>query len=195
MTGADLFQAMMPVLKAFDQLGVKHYVGGSVASSAFGLPRTTLDADLIAVLNVRHVDSLVSALSSEFYVSGPMVRGAIENESSFHVVHLATMFKIDVFVAKSRPFDQSALSRIRRDSLGDPEDELEVWLPSPEDVVLSKLEWYRLGDEASQRQWTDVLGVLKVQRDKLDKQYLQYWARELAISDLIDRALSEATTV
>lgn len=191
MNSADLCQAMMPVLRAFEQLGVTHYVGGSVASSAYGLPRTTLDADLVAVLEQRHVDGLVISLMEEFYVSGPMIREAIENESCFNVIHLPTMFKVDVFVSKSRPFDQSALSRISRRTLGG-ENDLEAWLASAEDVVLNKLEWYRRGDEVSERQWLDVLGVLRVQHSQLDRDYLRHWASELAVSDLLDRAMLEA---
>ncbi len=104
------------------------------------------------------------------------------------------MFKVDVFVAKSRPFDRSALSRISQENIGEPEDELQVWLPSAEDVVLNKLEWYRLGEEVSERQWLDVQGVLKVQRGGLDLGYLRKWAHELNVQDLLERALAEAGT-
>jgi hypothetical protein len=194
MSSADLFQAMTPVLRAFDEMGVAHYVGGSVASSALGLPRTTIDADLVAVLKLGHVEGLVARLSGDYYVSGSMIRDAIRRESCFNLIHLATMFKVDVFVAKSRPFDQSALSRISQEDIGEPEDELRVWLASAEDVVLNKLEWYRLGEEVSERQWLDVQGVLKVQRGRLDLAYLRKWAQPLNVQDLLERALTEAGT-
>ena len=192
MTTADLFQALLPVLKAFEGLGARHYVGGSVASSAFGLPRTTLDVDVVAVLEAGHVDDLMAALADEFYVSAPTIRDAIDRESSFNLIHLATMFKVDVFVAKSRPFDQSTLSRIRHEEIGEPGDELPIWVASAEDIVLTKLEWYRKGDEVSERQWLDVQGVLKVQGDRLDRKYLRHWAAELNVTDLLERALDEA---
>lgn len=194
MSSSDLFQAMAAVLRALDEMGVPHYVGGSVASSALGLPRTTIDADLVAVLKLGHVEGLVTRLTGDFYVSGPMIRDAIRRESCFNLIHLATMFKVDVFVAKSRLFDQSALSRISQENLGETEDELRVWLASAEDVVLNKLEWYRLGEEVSERQWLDVQGVLKVQRDRLDLEYLRKWARQLNVQDLLERALTEAGT-
>jgi hypothetical protein len=192
MSSVDLFQAMIPVLRTLDALGVTHYVGGSVASSALGLPRTTIDADLVAVLKPRHVADFVARLSGDYYVSAPMIRDAIHRESCFNVIHLATMFKVDVFVAKRRPYDQSALSRIRKENLGEPEDKLQVWLAAPEDVVLNKLEWYRKGAEISERQWLDVQGVLKVQRERLDRGYLRKWAQELDVADLLERALGEA---
>ncbi len=192
MTSSDLFQAMTPVVKALDALDVAHYVGGSVASSALGLPRTTIDVDLVAVLGLNHVDDFVTRLSGEYYVSVPTIHDAIRRESCFNLIHLATMFKVDVFVVKSRPFDRSALSRISKDNIGEPEDELEVWLPSAEDLVLNKLEWYRLGNEVSERQWLDVQGVLKVQRARIGLEYLRKWARELSVLDLLERALAEA---
>lgn len=192
MSSSDLFQAMIPVLRALDNMGVAYYVGGSVASSALGMPRTSIDADVVAVLKPGHVEGLVARLSGEYYVSEAMIRDAIQRQSCFNVIHLATMFKVDVFVAKSRPFDQSVLSRISQQNLGEPEEELQVWLASAEDIVLCKLEWYRLGEEVSERQWFDVLGVLKVQRDRLDLPYLWKWARELNVHDLLERALSAA---
>lgn len=191
MSVPELLQAMAPVLAPLEKLGAKHYVGGSVASSIHGVARTTLDAYLVAVLCEVHVPRLVSDLTPDFYVSESMIRPAIRNESSFNVIHLATMFKIDVFVAKGRPFDQSALERIRKDSLGD-EEALEVFVATPEDVILNKLEWYRLGEEVSERQWNDALGVLKVQRGRLDRTYLEEWAGDLGISDLLRRAMTEA---
>ncbi len=192
MTTTDLFQALLPVLKTFEGLSVEYYLGGSVASSAFGLPRTTLDVDLVAVLESGHVDALVAELADEFYVSAPMIRDAIDRESSFNLIHLATMFKVDVFVAKSRHFDRSTLSRIRREEIGEPGDELTVWIASPEDTVLHKLEWYRKGDEVSERQWLDVQGVLKVQGGRLNYAYLRQWAVELNVADLLEQSLTQA---
>jgi hypothetical protein len=102
------------------------------------------------------------------------------------------MFKVDIFIAKSRPFDQSALARISRESIGEPQDELQTWLASAEDIVLSKLEWYRPREEISQRQWLDVQGVLNLQRGRMDVEYLRKWARALNVADLLERALTEA---
>ncbi len=192
MSIARAIAAITAVLEAFDRLGAKHYVGGSIASSAYGTPRSTLDVDLVADLTKSHVVGLVAALEQEYYISRSAVTEAIERRSCFNVIHLTTMYKVDVFAAKARPYDREALRRARRHRLADATDAPEIWLAAPEDVILSKLEWYRLGDEISERQWLDVLGVLKVQHGALDRDYLRHWSRELGVADLLERAERDA---
>ena len=103
-----------------------------------------------------------------------------------------SMFKIDVFVCKRREYDQTALTRIQSGTIGPDDEQLEVLLAAPEDILINKLEWYRDGGETSDRQWMDVLGVLKVQRESLDREYLAHWATELKLVDFLDRAIAEA---
>jgi len=182
----------LPVVEALRRLGVAHYLGGSLASSLYGVARTTLDADLVADLRLAHVPPLVSALQGAYYVDAGMISEAITRKSCFNVIHLATMFKVDVFVLKDRPYDRTALGRIRQDSLTPEEPGTKVLLAAPEDIVLNKLEWFRSGDEVSERQWRDAVGVLKVQKDRLDRGYLAHWATELGLSDLLQRAWREA---
>jgi hypothetical protein len=188
--GSELLDALRPVVAVLQRLGVKHYVGGSVASSMYGVARTTLDVDLIADLEESHVAEFARALSNSFYVSESMIRSAVANRSSFNVIHLATSFKVDVFVPKTRPFDQIAMGRVRRERIGRAGG-VYTWIASPEDVVLTKLEWYRLGQETSERQWSDVVLLMKIQQHNLDLSYLAEWARELGITDLLERALGE----
>jgi hypothetical protein len=188
MNGPMPIVAVLPVIEAFERLGVRHYVGGSLASSTYGVARTTLDADLVADLAPRHVAPFAEALRADYYVSEAMIADAIARRSSFNVIHLGTAFKVDVFVLKDRAYDRAAFERIRQDSLAAEGVAVEVPFASPEDVILNKLEWYRLGDEVSSRQWGDVLGVLKVQKDSLDRAYLAHWARQLGLTDLLDRA-------
>ncbi|MGA2068590.1 MAG: hypothetical protein ABSG86_26705 [Thermoguttaceae bacterium] len=188
----DALTAVLPVIDALNRLGVPYYVGGSVASSAHGVMRATVDADLVADLAYQHVTGLVADLEADYYIDAHMIRQAIAGHSCFNVIHLATSFKVDVFVAKNRGFDRAALARREKRSVDPEAPAIEVFLSSPEDTVLSKLEWYRLGDEVSERQWRDVLGVLKTQRNRLDRPYMQKWAADLGVADLLDRAWQEA---
>ena len=194
MVPSDILAALIPVVDALERLDVPYYVGGSAASSNYGVARSTLDVDLVADLGAKHVDPLVGSLKSAYYVDGKMISEAIARKSCFNVIHLATMFKVDVFAVKDRRYDRAALSRIRKDTLALESATAELFVASAEDIVLSKLEWFRLGDEVSRRQWDDALGVLKVQQDALDKGYLVQWARELGIADLLDRAWTEIAT-
>lgn len=179
--------ALEPVADALDSLGVNFYIGGSVASSAHGFARATMDIDLVADLRREHVDRLVSRLAPAYYVDAAMIRKAIDTSQSFNLIHLATMYKVDVFVTKDRPFDRLARARAMPQPFSEGSSRL-FRMASPEDTILSKLEWYRAGGEVSERQWLDVIGVMQVQREGLDRDYLVRWAAELNVADLLDRA-------
>ena len=180
------------VTQTLEQMSVPYAVGGSLASSLHGVMRSTLDVDIVADLCLEHIPSLVATLSKEFYADDGMMRDAIEHHSSFNLIHYETAFKVDIFICKLRAFDKMQLERRRTSGIAtDPEQS--VYVVSPEDIILSKLEWYRLGGEVSDRQWRDVLGVLKVRAGELDLDYLRKWAGELNVADLLERALREAS--
>jgi len=193
MTDSDLVTALRPIADAFEALGVRYYLGGSVASSAHGIARASLDADVVAALEPAHVDTLVARLAPAYYVPVDRLRSAIAARSSFNLIHLATMFKIDVFVSKGRPFDREAASRARAQAIDEATDAPRFPVASPEDTVLAKLEWFRLGGETSERQWWDIVGVLKV-TPAVDRAYLRHWAASLGVADLLDRALADANS-
>jgi len=191
MTPPELRAALDPVLAALRALGVRHYVGGSIASSAHGVARASIDADVVAELRLEHQAGLVAALRSAYYVPEARVPDAIARRSSFNVIHLETMIKVDVFVSKDRPFDRRALERARLEP-SVPPDVPPLLLASAEDTVLAKLDWFRRGGETSERQWTDVLGVLRAGRTALDAAYMRSGAIELGVGDLLERALRES---
>ncbi len=180
----------MIVADALESLGVLYAIGGSFASALHGVMRATMDADLVADLRPEHVDPLAQALSEVFYIDPEMMRNALRQQSSFNVIHLETMFKVDLFVAKPRAFDRSQLARRQLHLLSE-DPECHAYVTSAEDVVLSKLEWYQMSGGVSDRQWRDVLGVLKVQGERLDHGYMHLMATELGVTDLLERALRE----
>jgi len=181
----------LKVIEVLDALGVKYVICGSAASIVHGVVRSTIDTDLIADLHSAHVQPLVTALEEEFYIDAQSISGAIATRGSFNLIHQNSMFKVDVFIPKPRPFDQAQLAhRIETVICHNPDRT--AWIVSAEDIVLAKLEWFRLGDEVSERQWRDVLGVLKIQTGKLDIGYMQATARQLGVSDLLELALKEA---
>ncbi len=179
------------VTHALEKIGIPYALGGSLASSLHGVMRSTLDADILADMQIKHIPALVAALSKEFYADDEMMRDAIHHRSSFNLIHYETAFKVDIFIRKLRAYDQMQLARREKSVIAtDPEES--VYVVSPEDIVLAKLEWYRMGGETSDRQWRDILGVLKTRAGELDLDYLREWAGELEVSDLLDRALKEA---
>ncbi len=192
MNRPDILAAAAPVAEAFEKLGIPYYIGGSVASSAYGIARSTMDVDMVSDLNPEHVRPLARMLEFAYYVDEDMILEAIRSGSSFNMIHLETMLKIDVFIARNTPYDIETFKRRRSDTLHEEPCAGKFYLASPEDIVLNKLTWFRLGGDVSDRQWNDVLGVLKVQKESLDTVYLQHWASELEIEDLLERALRDA---
>jgi hypothetical protein len=188
---SELFAALRPVVAALEQLEVAYYVAGSVASGVLGEPRQTLGADIVAALLSRHVPLLGARLAGEYFVDEPMMQCAIEHQSSFNLIHLRTMVKVDVYISWRSEFARSQFARRIRANLS-AETPLEIYLASAEDTVLAKLDWYRQGGSVSDRQWRDVLGVLKVQADAMDRVYLCEWAARLNLTDLLRRALADA---
>lgn len=190
MTQDDLVAALDPVAKALEELGVPWHIGGSVASSTFGIPRTTMDVDLVADLRHEQAMPLCRLLAGRFYAEPELVRMAIDASSSVNFIHLGTAFKVDVFAVKKTSYDTAAFRRQRLDRI----EGIERPLPfaTPEDIVLHKLRWFRSGGEVSERQWLDVLGVLKIQRGQLALDYMSHWAGEIGVADLLATALREA---
>lgn len=179
------------VTQVLEKLNIPYLIGGSLASTLYGMVRTTQDSDIVAEMELEHLQPFVAALQDEFYMDDEMIAESIQRHSSFNIIHRESMFKVDVFIPRPRPFLQSQLTRVRKQTfLFD--QEVSAKFSSPEDTILAKLEWYRLGGEVSERQWRDILGVLKTRAGDLDLSYLRKWAHELKVDALLERALEEA---
>jgi hypothetical protein len=181
--------AALLVARAFEQLGIPYLIGGSVASTLYGEPRGTLDADFTAHLEPGEAQRLVARLEPDFFVDAPSVHEAAQRKDHFNVIHKQMFVKVDVHV---RPRSGHFAEEIRRAREVRLSDAGSARVATPEDTLLRKLWWYRLGDEASDRQWRDVLGILRVLGPALDRDYLARWSADLQVSDLLQRAWVEA---
>ncbi len=186
-----VIDVVLLVTESLERLGVSYVLVGSFASTSYGVYRTTADADILADLRLEHAQPLAQALQEDFYVDVESIREAVQRRRSFNVIHLELGFKVDIFVPKARPFDRQQLGRRVLQPIG-AQDERIAYFASAEDTILAKLEWYRRGGEVSERQWLDVLGMLKVQGRALDLAYMHEWAQNLGVTDLLDCALEQA---
>jgi hypothetical protein len=181
------------LIDVLDRLGIIYAIGGSLASSAYGKARFTQDADITVQPFSRVADEFYGLVKDEFYLSDEAMHEALRTHGSFNVIHFETSIKIDLFVQGPGQFEQRLLARRRKAKLSDTGSR-DLDVVSPEDIILLKLRWFDMTGGASQRQWDDVLGVLAVQGDALDFEYLTASARELGLEELLNRARGEAQT-
>jgi hypothetical protein len=187
---AEPVQITQQIAKVFDRLNIRYFVGGSLASSLHGVPRATQDVDIIADIKNEHIPQLVKAFVTEFYIDAEMIRDAIQQQTSFNIIHLATMFKVDIFILKSDEISLEEMARRKQYQISDSPRQM-LFLASAEDIVIHKLYWFQLGGGVSERQWNDVLGVIRVQHDKLDNSYLEHAAHQRGVTALLQKAITE----
>ncbi len=188
---SDPLSIVSRVVQTLDAVGIRYVVGGSLAGSIYGIPRATPDADLVAEIRPSDVEKVAARLQGEFYADTAMMYEAIDRCTSFNLLHWETMFKADVFIRKEDAWSREQMRRGRVEQLETATGAVSIRFASAEDTVLHKLMWYKLGDEVSDRQWGDILGILKVQEDRLDHAYLNQWASVLGVADLLARARRE----
>ncbi len=186
-------EVLLEVIGILDREGIPYMVGGSFASSIHGMPRMTQDADLVIDLSSGQLASFVTAVESDYYVDREAAFEALSNRSSFNIIHLDSMFKVDLFILPMRSFDRGSFSRRRFVTLGD-EGTARVAICAPEEMVVTKLEWYESGNRISDRQYRDVLGMIMVQTraGQFDRAHAEQLARELGLMELLAQALEDA---
>jgi hypothetical protein len=187
----EILEVLQQVISKLEELRIPYMVSGSAASSFHAFVRTTQDGDIVVALAPDQVERFSAAFASEFYLDRASIRRALQMGSSFNLIHLESSLKIDFFPLRKRSFSQQEFSR-RQPRLLLKESTAPAYVATAEDTILSKLEWFRAGGEASENQWRDVAGILKVQVDSLDLAYLNHWARELHVEDLLEKAFKEA---
>ena len=186
-------EVLRRIVQVLDDLGVPYMVGGSFASSIHGIPRMTQDADLVVDILPRHAVLLTRAVEEDFYVDAGSIRDAIRKRSSFNIIHLDSMFKVDLFVLTDREYDRASFARRRKIPFFGAE-QAPLAVCAPEELVVTKLEWYERGGRASERQYRDVLGVIATQAraGTFDRTHAQELAEQLGVADLLAQALQDA---
>ena len=184
-----VFDEALIVTDILESLNIEYHIGGSVASGIWGEMRYTQDIDLVADIKESQIDLLSNAFSPRFYISKVAVKDAIAFGNSFNIIDNQTGWKVDIFVLPNDLFQQSRFDRKQRISINELGQTLNF--SSPEDTILQKLLWYRMTEQGSEKQWRDILGILKLQQSVLDFIYIQEWADILKLSVDLERALSE----
>jgi hypothetical protein len=197
----DSLAVTLQVTQVLESLQVPYFIGGSLAGIIYGEYRTTQDTDIVAALRPGHVQPLVQALEATFYIQAAEIETALQDaqqygmdpafRACFNLIHSPTGFKIDVFIPAPRPFEEAEFQRRVREVLTtDPEQT--AYVATAEDIILAKLEWYKLGGAISTNQWRDVVAMLKVQGDQLDGAYLDDWAVRLGLDAVFAQARAAA---
>jgi len=172
----DLLRRLVAKL---DATGVPHMVAGSFASTYHGVPRSTQDIDLVIDPTASSLEALLAALpANDYYVDPDAARDALRRRSQFNLIDMATGWKVDLIVRKTRPFSVEEFRRREpADLFG-----ARVFLATAEDSIITKLEWAKLGD--SERQLRDVAGIISVRGAALDRAYIEHW---LVALDLVEQ--------
>jgi hypothetical protein len=180
--------ALFQVLDALEALQIPYMVVGSFASTFWGRPRMTHDADLVVQIASEKVAELARLLAPHFYAPAFVIEDAVRKHGQFNAIHLDVAFKIDLWLRKDAPYDVACFERRLLGVVFG----REIWVSSPEDVILSKLLWYRAAP-GLERQFQDVIEVYEVQEPYLELEYLERWAHTLGITDLLERVRQEVS--
>jgi hypothetical protein len=180
---------LQKLIKALDASKIPYMLSGSMCSSFHGQPRATNDADIVIDPTKEQLLHFVTSLGPDYYVSQEVALQSLKNSSMFNIIDIQAGWKADFIIRKKRDYSEQEFSR-RKDAnvMG-----MNLYIVSPEDSILSKLEWSK-GRE-SQAQFNDAMGVLMVQWDRLDFDYLKDWAKKLNIEDSLERLIKEVESL
>jgi len=175
----NLENILIEVIDKLEELKIDYMVVGSFASNFYGVPRTTLDADILIQTDLNKISQFINTVKDDFYADLDMAIDALKERSSFNIINFKTGFKIDFIVLKDDSFSMHEFERRRKVNFLNKK----VFIASLEDTIISKILWMK--ETNSEKQKEDVLGIIKVQKDNIDFGYLKKWAKELNIEDIL----------
>jgi hypothetical protein len=174
------------LIEKLNEQNIPYMISGSVSSSLHGQPRATRDVDIVIAPTEKQLLDFVNSLREDCYFSLEAVRQALAHKSTFNVIDNQSSSKVDFIIRKDRPFSHQEFRRRCTVKIKG----IDVWATSPEDTILSKLEWAK--DSHSEQQFRDALGVAVVQWDRLDMDYLHKWAKQLQVESSLEQMLEQA---
>ena len=168
------------LVDAFEKIGIRYFITGSIASIFYGEPRFTNDIDVVAEIKEMHIPKLLESFpENEFYISEAAIRDAINRKYQFNIIHPNSGLKIDVIISKSTSFNESRFKRARKiDVL----DGIKANFASPEDVIIMKMRYYKKG--GSDKHLRDILSILEISNEIIDKKYIEKWVNDFALNEI-----------
>ena len=190
MAEPEEYLVLKQLTDTLDELEIDYAIGGSIASSLYGKVRFTQDVDINVAPFGEKAEQFYNILKDNFYISRDAMHQAISSRDSFNIIHLEFAFKIDIFLQKDDEFHRQLFLRRKKVKLDESIDQL-FDIVSAEDIILLKLLWYKSAGCISQRQWSDVLGVLAVQNTSLDVKYMKTSSEKFGVGELLRKAIDE----
>ena len=173
------------VIKSLNASKIPYMLSGSMCSSFHGQPRATNDADIVINPTTEQLLDFINSFGSDYYVSKEAALQSLANNSMFNIIDIQTGWKADLIIQKKRDYSKQEFSRRKNANVMG----MDMSIVSPEDSILSKLEWAKTSQLSTQ--FNDALGVLTVQGDRLDFNYLRKWAKKLEVEDSLELILRE----
>jgi len=177
-------ELLVDCLKRLNRAGISYMLTGSMASNVWGIPRLTHDLDFVIQLPPSEVPRFVAAFHGDYYIDEAAVRAAYQPPHQFNAIDTRSALKVDFWLLRPVPFEREMFRRRTKAPLFGQEG----WLATAEDVILHKLYWDRM--TPSERQRGDAVGVVAVQRGRLDETYLRHWAAELDVAATLEDLLT-----
>jgi hypothetical protein len=171
---SDQLEVLKMVAGRLNQAGLLYMITGSISVNYYAIPRMTRDIDIVIELKEKDVEKIYSLFSSDFYIDKGSVQKAVREKGIFNIIHNTLIVKIDFIIRKEDAYRMEEFRRRRKTRI----EEIEVFLTTPEDLILSKLYWSK--DSRSEMQISDVKNLLQGVKD-LDKEYMKRWADYLGI--------------